>query len=83
MSAPGNCLGSPHRHTRWISCAFLTALFAVGAASAQIDISSVEDLQKIGNDDLYPVDAAYELIQDIDASGTSDWNGGLGFKPIW
>lgn len=28
------------------------------------------------------LDASYELTQDIDASGTANWNGGKGFDPI-
>jgi len=49
---------------------------------AVIQISSIDDLQKIGNDPNYPLDGEYELTQDIDASATLNWNGGLGFKPI-
>jgi hypothetical protein len=41
-------------------------------------IWDVNDLQNVQND----LGAYYELGQDIDASDTSTWNGGLGFDPI-
>ena len=41
-------------------------------------IYDVNDLQAMEND----LAAYYELGQDIDASATVGWNGGLGFKPI-
>ena len=41
-------------------------------------IWDVNDLQAVQND----LDAYYELGNDIDASATSGWNGGLGFDPI-
>ena len=47
-----------------------------------INISNIIDLQKIGNDVSYPLDGDYVQTQDIDASATSGWNGGLGFDPI-
>lgn len=49
---------------------------------AVIPINSIDNLQKIGNDVSYPIDGAYELTQDIDASDTVNWNGGKGFAPI-
>ena len=49
---------------------------------AVIYISSIEELQKIGNDPGYPLDGEYELTQDIDASATRNWNSGAGFAPI-
>lgn len=45
------------------------------AVPNKIEISSFEELQKIGNDIAYPLTANYELIKDIDASGSN-------FKPI-
>jgi len=45
-------------------------------------IDSIEEVQKIGNDDDYPLDGEYALGQDIDASSTSSWNNGKGFEPI-
>ena len=52
-------------------------------------LSSVEDLQRIGNDPAYPLNGFYWLTQDIDATGTALWNdpgtgtGELeGFMPI-
>ncbi|HOV34117.1 MAG TPA: GLUG motif-containing protein, partial [Candidatus Hydrogenedens sp.] len=47
-----------------------------------IQINSIEELQKIGNDPLYPLNWKYELTHDIDASDTINWNDGAGFKPI-
>lgn len=41
-------------------------------------ITNVYQLQEMNND----LDAWYELGNDIDASGTSSWNGGAGFEPI-
>ncbi len=45
-------------------------------------IDSIEELQKIGNDEAYPLKGHYLLSRDIDASSTKNWNQGLGFKPI-
>ncbi len=47
-----------------------------------IQISSIEELQKIEKDPNYPLNGSYELVQDIDASETKNWNGGKGFDPI-
>ncbi|MCX8064375.1 MAG: hypothetical protein N3G21_04305 [Candidatus Hydrogenedentes bacterium] len=47
-----------------------------------IFIGSIEDIQKIGNDPMFPIDGNYVLTQDIDASVTIDWNGGSGFIPL-
>ena len=47
-----------------------------------IQISSIYELQKIGNDPAYPLDGEYELTQDIDARETVNWNDGSGFEPI-
>jgi hypothetical protein len=47
-----------------------------------IQISSIYEFQKIGNDPAYPLDGEYELTQDIDASDTVNWNDGKGFEPI-
>jgi hypothetical protein len=47
-----------------------------------IGISTIEELQLIGNDPAYPLDGYYVLLNDIDASATATWNAGAGFKPI-
>jgi len=47
-----------------------------------IGISTIEQLQLIGNDVDYPLDGYYVLTQDIDASATVTWNDGAGFAPI-
>jgi hypothetical protein len=49
-----------------------------GTPSDPYKIYNVNDLQAINND----LDAYYELANDIDASATATWNGGLGFEPI-
>lgn len=51
-------------------------------AAAPIEISSVEELQKIGKEQKYPIDGDYILANDIDASGTETMNNGKGFDPI-
>jgi hypothetical protein len=45
-------------------------------------ISTIEELQKIGNDPGYTLDGEYELARDIDVSETVNWNNGAGFTPI-
>ena len=55
----------------------VTAVFAVAK-----DIASIDELQKIGNDALYPAAGNYRLVQDIDASCTTNWNDGAGFLPL-
>lgn len=47
-----------------------------------IEIDSIEELQKIGNDPNYPLFGRYILTQDIYADHTANWNNGKGFKPI-
>ena len=47
-----------------------------------IEINTIEELQKIGNEDEFPADWDYELGSDIDASATAEWNDGAGFEPI-
>ncbi|HOK09845.1 MAG TPA: hypothetical protein PLJ10_09305, partial [Candidatus Hydrogenedens sp.] len=47
-----------------------------------IYISTIEQLQLIGNDPNYPADNMYILANDINASVTREWNGGAGFIPI-
>jgi len=47
-----------------------------------IQINTIEDFQKIGNDPGYPLNGEYELTGDIDASDTVNWNDGAGFMPI-
>lgn len=47
-----------------------------------ISISTITELQLIGNDPGYPLDGNYELTGNVDASATSGWNGGSGFDPI-
>ena len=60
---------------------FLIIAFPSFAVS-QIPISTIEELQKIGNDPSYPLDGDYYLACDIDAACTREWNGGKGFHQI-
>ena len=74
-----------YRKTRGWGLFALAALAAgalAGSAEAVIEISSIEALQRIGNDSSYPLDGHYLLTQDIDASETAEWNDGAGFDPI-
>ena len=61
-----------------------TLLWKPGAAPpvGAIGITTIEDLQKIGNDPLFPLSGYYVLLQDIDASATATWNDGKGFEPL-
>jgi beta-lactam-binding protein with PASTA domain len=43
---------------------------------------SIEELQKIGNDPDYPLDATFYLMNAIDATATAGWNSGAGFVPV-
>ncbi|MFA5203320.1 MAG: GLUG motif-containing protein [Lentisphaeria bacterium] len=45
-------------------------------------ISTIEELQKIGNDPSYTRDGRYWLTQDLDASETATWHDGAGFVPV-
>jgi len=45
-------------------------------------IRDIEELQLIGNHDNYPLNGNYYLANDIDASGTCNWNDGRGFEPV-
>lgn len=61
----------------------LCILVAPGSvAQSSIAISTIEELQQIGRDAAYPLDGAYVITQDINASTTSTWNDGRGFSPI-
>ncbi len=63
---------------------FSFAIFSLVCINSHgvIYISSIEELQKIGEDPNYPLNGEYELTQDIDASDTINWNNGAGFDPI-
>lgn len=49
-----------------------------GSADDPYEIENVSQLQCIEKD----LDAHYELVSDVDASATSEWNDGNGFEPI-
>ncbi|HOV32658.1 MAG TPA: GLUG motif-containing protein [Candidatus Hydrogenedens sp.] len=72
---------------RFFVCMFVMFLLGMilmptNVYAAVIQISTIEDLQKIGNYAGFPLYGEYELTQDIDASNTINWNNGAGFKPI-
>lgn len=71
-------------HNRFSLSMVLSVLFIISVTvyGAPIEISSISDLQKIGNDPSFPLDGYYVLTQDIDAAETATWNGGRGFLPI-
>ena len=46
------------------------------------NISSITELQKIGNDPDYLCNGHYWLTQDLEAAETATWNDGYGFTPI-
>jgi len=53
-----------------------------GGPGEPVEITSIEDLQKIGNDPAWPANGRYYLTTDLDASATATWNAGAGFSPI-
>lgn len=59
-----------------------TLLLTAVSLSAQISISNLEELQKIGNDPAFPVTESYILSGDLDASASVDLDGGRGFAPL-
>jgi len=66
-----------------VSFALTILFFLIGASGyGVIQISSLDDLKNIGNDESYSLGGEYELTQDIDASDTINLNGGAGFAPI-
>ncbi len=83
---PSFCLRGARRLTCLLAVLFLALCSAPAAANGPkpdaIPISTIEQLQLIGNDPDYPLEGDYYLTGDIDASATEDWNGGMGFEPI-
>ena len=63
-------------------CGTSTNIYAEGMAVVWNEINDVEGLYLIGNDSGYPLNGAYRLVKNIDASATVAWNNGAGFKPI-
>ncbi len=59
-----------------------TVIRAIFSNNWTKEIRTIAELQKIGNDVVYPLDGRYILAQDIDAVETVDWNDGAGFAPI-
>jgi hypothetical protein len=60
-------------------CSEVTYDVGDGSSADPYEVGNVEQLQCIEDKDL---GASYELVSDIDASETSEWNGGDGFEPI-
>ena len=54
----------------------------ISSGTDAIAISTIEELQKIGNETGYPITGNYVLANDIDASDTTTWDDGEGFDPI-
>lgn len=63
-------------------CAARNSSLTAGFLNSLIPISTIEQLQMIGNHVDFPRSWTYHLTGDIDASHTSTWSQGLGFKPI-
>ena len=59
---------------------FLRALGGTGSSAAPYQITDVYGLQGIRSASLLQDD--FVLANNIDASGTANWNGGAGFRPI-
>lgn len=55
--------------------------YGIEETTTKNQIATVEQLQAI-NKNTTTLNQDYELIKDIDASGTASWNGGAGFKPV-
>jgi len=74
---------------RSLSIAFIMAFLILALSGTTVvnaqqpegevtEISNVQELQNISQD----LDESYVLVEDIEATGTEDWNGGDGFEPI-
>ncbi|MDS0260297.1 PGF-pre-PGF domain-containing protein [Haloarcula sp. S1CR25-12] len=49
-----------------------------GTSERPYNVSNAYELQAMSQD----LDADYQLVEDVDASGTADWNDGEGFDPV-
>ncbi|WP_321429450.1 DUF4114 domain-containing protein [uncultured Methanolobus sp.] len=56
----------------------IVSAYGSGTEADPYRVYTLDDLQNMNND----LDAHYILMNDIDASATSTWNGGKGFDPI-
>ncbi len=75
----------PLHPCRRLGTAIASLLLLSGARLAMADpvvLSSIEDIQLIGNVGTHPLDGDYVLAGDIVASATASWNAGAGFVPI-
>jgi len=62
----------------WTSPVYAFSGEGSGSEADPFQISSCEELQEIEDN----ITAHYLIVNDIDCSATTDWNGGLGFMPI-
>ncbi len=67
---------------KWLSKGIFSLFMLLCMVARAIDIASIEELQKIGNDPGYPLDGNYELTGWIYATDTAGWNDNAGFDPI-
>ncbi|MDD4307913.1 MAG: GLUG motif-containing protein, partial [Thermoplasmata archaeon] len=67
-----------HHTNPWSQTPTVDMVFETYMTTVHTKIYDVNDLQNINNN----LTANYLLMNDIDASATATWNGGLGFDPI-
>jgi len=67
-----------------VCCILIFTAFALRISGAVIEVSSFDDLVKVGSSDWpdWPLSGDYELTRDIDASASRLMNRREGFKPI-
>ncbi len=82
IPAGGLVSQSPAAGSEALGRSVVVLVVSLGPESTAITISSIEELQLIGNDPACPLDGDYILVQDIDASDTFTWNSGAGFEPL-
>jgi len=77
-------VSSGSRYFRLLGAAGCVVVAAVvcGSAAPVINISSFEELRRIGVNESYPLSGEYRLVGNIDASGSRSLDGGAGFQPI-
>lgn len=67
-----------HHTNPWAQSPLADMVFETYMTTVHTKIYDINDLQNINNN----LTANYLLMNDIDASATAGWNGGLGFDPI-
>lgn len=76
--AGGSVIGTATAQSAGFVDVDVTTLDGSGTSDDPYQITNASELQAIEDDRT----ATYELTTDIDASGTKDWNNGLGFSPL-